>query len=116
MIQALASESAATCRRVGRRRPRALKRLGFDRRVHPAIHRLRLDQAQMLANVGLDLLANIGIVLEKLLGVFSSLADALALVAEPRTALLDHILRHAKIHEVTFARDAFAVNDVEFSL
>src|SRR5437660_545027 len=45
-----------------------------------------------------------------------SFPDALALIAEPRPALLDHVLRHAQIHEVAFARDAFAVNDVELSL
>ena len=49
-----------------------------------------------------ELLANIVVVLEELLGVLASLADALALVAEPRAALFDHVLSHAEIDQVAF--------------
>ena len=58
-------------------------------------------------------MADIRIVLQKLAGVFAALADAVAFVAVPRAAFLDQVLRYAQIDEVAFARDAFAVDDVE---
>src|SRR5713226_3135446 len=70
-----ADESAGTCRGAGRRCPRGWRRLGLHRRIRTAIHRFGLDQPQVLADVGLELLAKIGVVLEKLLGVFTTLAD-----------------------------------------
>src|SRR5437763_332107 len=54
-----------------------------------------LGQAQCPAQVGIDFSSNIRIVLQKLADVFTYLADALALVAEPGAALLDHAVYDA---------------------
>src|SRR3974390_1902765 len=61
-------------------------------------------QPQRLAHFGLQLLADICIVLEELLGVFAALADAVALVAEPRTRLLHQVHVHRHVHEGEFGR------------
>src|SRR5512134_174608 len=53
---------------------------------------------------------------EKPPGVFPSLADALALQGVPRSALLDHPELRADVQEIPFARDPFAVEDVELRL
>src|SRR3974390_282213 len=73
-------------------------------------------QPQRLADFGLQLLADIRVVLEELLGVFAALANAVALVAEPRTRLLHQVHVHRQVDEVAFMRDAFPVYDVELGL
>src|SRR3974390_123459 len=73
-------------------------------------------QPQRLADFGLQLLADVRVVLEELLGVFAALADAVALVAEPRTRLLHQVQVDRQVDEVAFMRDAFAVHDVELGL
>ena len=45
------------------------------------LHRLRLGQSQQLAQVGIDLLADIAVVFEELFGVLATLPDALAMTA-----------------------------------
>src|SRR3974390_2665254 len=73
-------------------------------------------QPQRLADFGLQLLADIRVVLEELLGVFAALSDAVALVAEPRTRLLHQVHVDRQVEEVAFMRDAFAVHNVELGL
>src|ERR1039458_6858597 len=77
---------------------------------------LALDQPQGLAQLSIDVRPDVRIILQELARVLASLADALALIAEPRAALLHDILRHALIQQVAFFGDAFAVDDVELRL
>src|SRR5580692_8012897 len=60
-------------------------------------HGIRLGQPQRLAQLGIDGLADIGIVLEELPRVLPALPDPIAFVAVPRPALLDDVLRRAQI-------------------
>src|ERR1035437_9162831 len=79
--------------------------------------RLRLvlprDQAERLAYVGLDLRGDVLVFLQELLGVLPALADAFALVAEPRTRLLHQVSSDRQVEQVAFARDTFAIHHVE---
>src|SRR6185437_165534 len=74
----------------------------------------RRDQAQCFAHLGFDLRRDVLVVLEELAGVLAALANAFALVAEPRARLLDNVVVHREIEQVAFFRDALAVKDVEF--
>src|ERR1039457_935755 len=56
------------------------------------------------------------IVLQKLPRVLPSLADSIALIAEPGTALLDDVLRHSLVEQIAFLGNAFAVANVELRL
>src|SRR4051812_15254314 len=47
------------------------------------------------------------------LGVLAALADALAVIGEPRARLLDHAGLVAEIDQLAGLADAFAVHDVE---
>src|SRR5271165_6769073 len=79
--------------------------------------RLRLlgdrSQTEGLADLGLELLADIGIFFEEVLGVLTPLPDAVTLVAEPRARLLYQVHVDGQIDQVAFVGNAFAVNDVE---
>ena len=55
----------------------------------------------------------IRIVLEELPSVFAALAEPFTLEREPRAALFDDVLIDRKIQKIAFARDAFAIQDVE---
>src|SRR5262245_38645576 len=72
-----------------------------------------LGQSQRFAQIAVDRLPDVGIVFEELARVLAALTDALALVAEPRPALLDQVLRHSEIEQVAFPRNAFAVRSEE---
>ena len=63
-----------------------------------------------------ELRANISVLLQELLGVLAALADAFAVVAEPRAGLLHQIHVDRQVQQVAFARDAFAVQNVELGL
>src|SRR5579883_2109024 len=89
------------------RRRRARGR-GFRHR-----RRLRLQQAQRFPQFGVESLPDVRIVFQELARVLAALANAIALVAEPGSALLDDVLRDAEIDQVAFPRDAFPVNHVE---
>src|SRR5450755_2991158 len=53
---------------------------GLGRRWCGLAVRIRLDQPQLLAQLGVDGLADVGIILHKLARVFAALTDALALI------------------------------------
>src|SRR5664280_1126045 len=79
-------------------------------RLRLVLHR---DQAERLAHVGLDLHGDVLVFLQKLLGVLAALADAFALIAEPRTRLLHQASSDRQVEQVAFARDTFAIHHVE---
>src|SRR6185437_15306457 len=64
----------------------------------------------------LDLGEHHRIVLEEQLGVFTSLADALRVVAVPRARLLDDARLRTDVDQQRRMTDAFRVHDVEFGL
>src|SRR5580700_6731638 len=65
--------------------------------------RLRLswgcDQSQSFAHFGVELGHGVFVVFEELAGVFASLADALAFVAEPRAGLFEKIIVHRDVDQ-----------------
>src|SRR6185437_6555486 len=75
--------------------------------------RLGGGQAEDLAHLVVELLGEVGMLGQVLLGVFAALADALALVRIPRARLFDQILLGGQIHQVAGVGDALAVHDVE---
>ena len=56
---------------------------------------------------------DLGMLLEIRLGVLAPLADALAVVGEPRAGFLDHAGAHAEVEQLAGLGDALAVHDVE---
>src|SRR5262249_36144988 len=74
------------------------------------------DQARGLPDRCLDLLRDVGIGLEKRLGVLAALADALAVVGEPRAGFLHHARLDPEVEDLAGFRDALAVHDVELDL
>src|SRR5258708_40144213 len=70
----------------------------------------------MGADLGLDLLRHLGIVLEEVAGVVLALADAVPAVAVPGAGFLDQLVEHAQFYDLAFARNAFAIKYVELSL
>src|SRR5262245_32319180 len=74
------------------------------------------DETGVLAHSLFDLDANLGMLLEKRLGVLAPLADALPVEGKPCTGFLDNARLHAEIHQLTGLGDALAVHDVEFDL
>ncbi len=84
--------------------------------VRPGPSRVRIARHrdfQLLPQRIFQLVADILIFFEEAAGVFAALAHALAAEADPRAALFEHALFNAQIDQVAFARDAFAVDDVE---
>src|SRR5918994_875652 len=69
-----------------------------------------------LADVALDALAQLQVILQGLLRVLAPLTEPLARVGEPRARLLDDAVRHREVEHVALARDALAVHDVELAL
>src|SRR5216684_2122080 len=69
---------------------------------------------QPLAQRVFQLVANILIFLQENARILAPLAHALAAEADPRPALFQHALFDAEINQVAFARNSFAVDDVEF--
>src|SRR5665213_1801026 len=75
----------------------------------------RLD-AQLLAKLGIDAREGFLILLEVAAHVFASLPDTFALIAVPRTRLVDDVIHDSEIQGVPLARDALAVKDVELGI
>src|SRR6185437_1961268 len=71
------------------------------------------NEAGIGADGALDGVGGLGIVLQILLGVFAALADALAVIGEPRAGFLDHAGLDAEIEQFAALRNAFAIHDVE---
>src|SRR5438477_12841222 len=74
------------------------------------------DEAGVLADGGLDAVRDVRILLEEDLGVLAALADALAVVGEPRAGLFDHAALDAEIEDLAGLGNALAVHDVELDL
>src|SRR4029077_16108757 len=119
------SPEATPPSRSERRSERTVKRLaprlswlGHRRSFRGRRHRrsVRLDQAQSLTQFGIDRTADVGIVLQELACVLASLADPVALEAEPGTALLHDVLGYSQIQQVAFLGNAFTIDDVELGL
>src|ERR1700691_471218 len=70
--------------------------------------------AELLAEVSVDLGEGVAVVLQILADNFAALADALAGIAEPGAALLDDVVGDGEVEDVAFAGDTFAVENVEF--
>src|ERR1035441_10359743 len=70
------------------------------RRFSRSGSRVSLNQAQCLTQFGIEVLADVAVVLQELPRIFAALADSFALVAEPGSALLHHVLRHAEIQQI----------------
>ena len=58
------------------------------------------DQASILAYSGFDLVGDVGIFLEELLGIFATLTDALAVIGKPGAGFLDHVRLDAKVDQL----------------
>src|SRR5260370_13143872 len=71
------------------------------------------NQSQSFTHFRVQLRHSVFVVFEELAGVFAALADALAFVAEPRAGFLENVVVHRDIEQIAFARNAFAVEDVE---
>src|SRR5690606_24155470 len=71
---------------------------------------------QLVTNLLLDFLADLGVLLEILGRIGLALADLVALVGIPGARLLDQALLHAEIDDLAVAVDTFAIEDLEFSL
>src|SRR6476620_2703985 len=68
------------------------------------------------ANFLFDLARDTRVLLEKRLRVLASLTETLAAERKPRSAFFHDVSLSGLIDQVAFARDAFAVHDVEFGL
>src|SRR5665213_2725233 len=77
---------------------------------------LRPRQSQSLAQLHIQLLERLRIILQKLPRILTALSNALALIAIPSPALLHQVLRHPQIDQVALFRDALTVNNVELRL
>src|SRR6266850_2402080 len=87
--------------------------------VRPGPRRVRIPRHryfQPLAQRVFQLVANVLVFLEEYPRILAPLAHALAPEADPRPALFQHALFDAQVDQVAFARNSFAVHDVEFGL
>src|SRR5215471_18309967 len=73
-----------------------------------------LPRQDLRANLLLDVGGDVLVVDQELARVLLALPDPVALVAEPGARLLDDVLLHAEVDDLAFARDADAVEDLEF--
>src|ERR1035438_3777425 len=71
------------------------------------------SQSQRFAHFGTELRHRVFVFLQEGTRILASLPDALSFVAEPRARLLQDILRHRQIEQVAFARNPFAIKNVE---
>src|SRR3989304_1244549 len=75
-----------------------------------------LWQAESRAQVRFQPRTNVGIFFEKGAGIFPALANALALVGEPRAAFLDQPMFRSEVQQVAFFRDSLAIENVELRI
>src|SRR5206468_9709139 len=66
--------------------------------------------------LGLDLRADVGVLLQEHPGVLTALADPLLAEREPGARLLHHALVDRVVQQLAFARDPLVVEDVELGL
>src|SRR5208282_534164 len=88
--------------------------VGVGRSLLRVLRRLR-DEAESLAQLVFDLVADVGMFLKEETRIFAALPEALTLVGNPSAGFLEDILGHAEIDQVALFRDAFTVDDVELS-
>src|SRR5438067_2934332 len=77
---------------------------------------IRAYHAELLVKLALHVGEDLRMQLEKVARVLAALPDALAAVAEPGAALLDDVVLHRQIEQVSLAGDALAIKDVELDL
>src|SRR5674476_837057 len=70
-------------------------------------------QPGLLADLQLDGIGHVGVLLEEGARVGAALTQAVVVVAEEGAALGDHVVHHAEIEQGALPRDALAVHDVE---
>src|SRR4029077_18215913 len=68
----------------------------------------------LFAQRDFEFVADVLVFAEEQASVFAALAHALGVIADPGAALFEQALVDAQVDEVAFARNAFAVDDVEF--
>src|SRR4051794_24741352 len=83
---------------------------GLGRRVERGAH------AQLLLDLLLDLIGEIGVVLQEVAGVLLALAELVPFVRVPGTGLLHHALLDADVDQPALAAEALAPEDVELGL
>src|SRR5436190_13732797 len=71
---------------------------------------------QLVAQLLVDLVRHVRMLLEEHAGVVLALADALALVAVPGARLLDHVVQHPELDDLALARATLAVENLELGL
>ena len=76
---------------------------------------IRTGDFHLLAQSVFEFVADVRIFLKECAGVFAALAHAFAGVANPCAGLFENAFVHAEVDQVAFARNAFAVENVEFS-
>src|SRR5687768_10427219 len=81
-------------------------------RILPVASRGR-GHAHRRPDLRLDRVGDIGVLLQELARVVLALADLVAGVGVPGAALVDDLVRDAELDDLAFARDAFAIEDVE---
>src|SRR6478735_7308149 len=72
--------------------------------------------AELLLDLLLDLVGEVGVVLEEVASVLLALAELVAVVGVPGTGLADEAVLDAHVDEAALTRDAVAVEDVELGL
>src|SRR6516225_2931457 len=68
---------------------------------------------QLLAQRVFQLLPNVRVFLQKNTRILSALSHAFATEADPRSALLEQAPVHAQVNQIAFARNPFAIQNVE---
>src|SRR6267154_955712 len=76
-------------------------------------HYLRALDAELLADLRLDLGGELGVFLEVVAGVVLALADAVLFVLVPGAGLVDHAAADPQLQDLAFERYPFAVENVE---
>ena len=75
-----------------------------------------VDLREVLAELGLNLVAKLGIVRQEGLAGITALSKTAFAITEPAAALLDDIIFGSQVQNLSNVRDSFAENDVKFRL
>src|SRR5439155_4882612 len=77
---------------------------------------VRILDAELLADLRLDLGGELGVFLEEVAGVVLALADAVLLVLVPGAGLVDHAAVDPQLEDLAFERYPFTVENIEEGL